>query len=107
MVWRFGKLGDGLREQRGVVRCGEVQHRPPHTTHHPYSQPPLRPRTPHPSHCPRATRVSYGMFCPECGTWNRAAAAACASCTIALPLDVQEPSELPDAHIGALRQATG
>jgi serine/threonine-protein kinase len=47
------------------------------------------------------------MFCPECGTWNRAAAAACSSCSVTLPADVQEPSELPDAHTGALRQATG
>jgi serine/threonine-protein kinase len=47
------------------------------------------------------------MFCPECGNWNRAAAAKCASCNARLPADLPVSSEPPDAHIGALRQATG
>ena len=47
------------------------------------------------------------MFCPECGIWNRAAAAACTQCTKELPTDIPAPDEQPDAHIGALRQATG
>jgi serine/threonine-protein kinase len=47
------------------------------------------------------------MFCPGCGTWNRAAAAVCSSCSADLPADVAAPTEPPDAHIGALRSATG
>ena len=46
------------------------------------------------------------MFCPECGTWNREAAAACARCAAALP-DVPTRAQAPDALITALRQATG
>ncbi|HYV99315.1 MAG TPA: serine/threonine-protein kinase [Gemmatimonadaceae bacterium] len=47
------------------------------------------------------------MFCPECGTWNRATAATCASCVAPLPVDLPVSADPPDAHIGALRQATG
>lgn len=47
------------------------------------------------------------MFCPECGTWNRASAATCASCVAQLPADLPVPPDPPDAHIGVLRQATG
>jgi serine/threonine protein kinase len=47
------------------------------------------------------------MFCPDCGTWNRAAAATCSSCNGRLPTEVPAAAEQPDAHIGALRQATG
>ena len=47
------------------------------------------------------------MFCPECGVWNRAAAAQCGSCTTDLPADIPSAEEPPDAHIGALRRATG
>jgi serine/threonine-protein kinase len=47
------------------------------------------------------------MFCPECGTWNRAHAAVCSRCTNALPAIDQPPKEKPDDEIGALRRATG
>jgi serine/threonine-protein kinase len=47
------------------------------------------------------------MFCPECGTWNRGAAAACTSCAATLPQDAQVSEQPPDAHLSALRQATG
>lgn len=46
------------------------------------------------------------MFCPECGTWNRAVAGACVRCAAALP-DVRSRPDAPDALITALRQATG
>lgn len=47
------------------------------------------------------------MFCPECGTWNRATAVECARCSGALP-DVQAaPFERPDEEITRLRRATG
>lgn len=47
------------------------------------------------------------MFCPQCGTWNRAEAAQCASCNALLPVEMPVADEPPDAHISALRQATG
>jgi serine/threonine-protein kinase len=47
------------------------------------------------------------MFCPECGTWNKAAAASCGKCSATLPADLPSTNDPPDAHIGALRQATG
>jgi eukaryotic-like serine/threonine-protein kinase len=47
------------------------------------------------------------MFCPECGTWNRASAAACTRCNDALPEVVSAPFEQPDAEISKLRRATG
>jgi len=48
------------------------------------------------------------VFCPDCGTWNRASAPRCARCTVALP----EPSapavnEPPDEELTLLRRATG
>ena len=46
------------------------------------------------------------MFCPECGTWNRAVAGVCLRCSSALP-DVRSRPDAPDALITALRQATG
>ncbi len=46
------------------------------------------------------------MFCPECGTWNRGAAATCVRCALPLPL-VRARPDAPDALITALRQATG
>ena len=46
------------------------------------------------------------MFCPECGTWNRASAAQCARCGGALPALVAPPTEPPDAEINKLRRAT-
>ena len=47
------------------------------------------------------------MFCPECGTWNRALAAACSRCGAPLPEVSGAPHERPDDEISALRRATG
>src|SRR5437764_3103402 len=47
------------------------------------------------------------MFCPECGTWNRASAAACTRCNDPLPEVVAAPFEQPDAELSKLRRATG
>ena len=47
------------------------------------------------------------MFCPECGTWNRALAASCSRCSGALPEVAGQPAEKPDEEITALRRATG
>ena len=47
------------------------------------------------------------MFCPECGTWNRASAAQCSRCLAALPVVAGTPVEKPDEEITALRRATG
>jgi serine/threonine protein kinase len=47
------------------------------------------------------------MFCPECGTWNRASAAACTRCEVGLPEVVSAPFERPDEEISKLRRATG
>jgi serine/threonine-protein kinase len=47
------------------------------------------------------------VFCPECGTWNRAHAAVCSRCTAALPEVIGTPAEKPDEDISALRRATG
>ena len=47
------------------------------------------------------------MFCPDCGTWNRAHAASCSRCNVALPAIGGTPQEKPDDEIGALRRATG
>ena len=47
------------------------------------------------------------MFCPECGTWNRATALACVRCTSDLPEVAGTPSEPPDEEISALRRLTG
>ena len=47
------------------------------------------------------------MFCPECGTWNRALAATCSRCAAPLPEVSGVPSERPDDEISALRRATG
>src|SRR4051812_43542233 len=47
------------------------------------------------------------MFCPECGTWNRALAATCSRCGAALPEVSGVPAERPDDEISALRRATG
>ena len=46
------------------------------------------------------------MFCPDCGTWNRSAAKACATCTAMLP-EVRAAAEVPDGVITVLRQAMG
>ena len=47
------------------------------------------------------------MFCPDCGTWNRALAASCSRCTSSLPDVAGTPMEKPDEEISALRRATG
>ena len=47
------------------------------------------------------------MFCPECGTWNRALAASCSRCSSALPDVASTPTGKPDEEITALRRATG
>ncbi len=47
------------------------------------------------------------MFCPECGTWNRAAAAKCTRCGIVLPEVSAPPFDVPDDELRELRQATG
>jgi serine/threonine protein kinase len=47
------------------------------------------------------------VFCPECGTWNRALAAACSRCGNGMPDVSGAPSERPDDEISALRRATG
>src|SRR5206468_334378 len=47
------------------------------------------------------------VFCPECGTWNRALAASCSRCSATLPDVASTPTEKPDEEITALRRATG
>jgi serine/threonine-protein kinase len=47
------------------------------------------------------------MFCPDCGSWNRAAALECSRCLIALPELAAPVADRPDPEIGALRKATG
>ncbi|MDB4879707.1 MAG: protein kinase [Gemmatimonadetes bacterium] len=47
------------------------------------------------------------MFCPDCGTWNRALAATCSRCGGNLPDVSGVPVERPDDEISALRRATG
>ncbi len=47
------------------------------------------------------------MFCPECGTWNRAAAARCTRCGVPLPDVSAPPLDIPDEELRELRVATG
>ena len=47
------------------------------------------------------------MFCPECGTWNRAAAARCTRCGVPLPDVSAPPIDIPDEELRELRAATG
>ena len=47
------------------------------------------------------------MFCPECGTWNRAAAARCTKCGVPLPDVSAPPIDIPDDELRDLRIATG
>src|SRR5919107_4502997 len=48
------------------------------------------------------------MFCPDCGTWNRASAPRCVRCGAALPeLPAPAPADVPDEDLTALRRATG
>jgi serine/threonine protein kinase len=47
------------------------------------------------------------VFCPQCGTWNRATSAACVRCAEALPELGRIPFERPDEELSRLRRATG
>jgi len=47
------------------------------------------------------------MFCPDCGTWNRAAAARCTRCGVPLPEVSAPPLEAPDEELTDLRRVTG
>jgi serine/threonine-protein kinase len=48
------------------------------------------------------------MFCPDCGTWNRASLPRCARCESVLPeLPDGAPVEAPDEELTGLRRATG
>lgn len=47
------------------------------------------------------------MFCPQCGTWNRATSPACQRCNEPLPELERAPFERPDEEITRLRRATG
>ncbi|HUF28959.1 MAG TPA: serine/threonine-protein kinase [Gemmatimonadaceae bacterium] len=47
------------------------------------------------------------MFCPECGTWNRASAARCGRCESQLPELPDAPTVQPDEEMTSLRRATG
>jgi serine/threonine-protein kinase len=47
------------------------------------------------------------MFCPTCGTWNRASLPACSRCGDLLPELAHAPFERPDEEITRLRRATG
>lgn len=47
------------------------------------------------------------MFCPDCGTWNRTRAVACARCKADLPEVTGTPAEQPDGEVTALRKASG
>ncbi len=47
------------------------------------------------------------MFCPECGTWSRAAAPRCTRCNVPLPEVLAPPIDIPDEALRELRQATG
>ena len=47
------------------------------------------------------------MFCPDCGTWNRARAVRCTRCSGELPEISEAPLERPDEELSALRRLTG
>jgi len=47
------------------------------------------------------------VFCPQCGTWNRAASANCSRCETTLPELDRAPFERPDDELTRLRRATG
>jgi serine/threonine protein kinase len=47
------------------------------------------------------------MFCPDCGTWNRASAVKCVRCSIDLPSVSGGAGEKPDEDMMALRRASG
>ena len=43
------------------------------------------------------------MFCPDCGTWNRARAVRCMRCNGELPELSDAPRERPEEELSALR----
>src|SRR5918999_770775 len=47
------------------------------------------------------------MFCPECGTWNRASVATCTRCKGNLPEVPDAPGSKPDDELDTIRRATG
>jgi serine/threonine protein kinase len=47
------------------------------------------------------------VFCPQCGTWNRAASAVCTRCEATLPELERAPFERPDDELTRLRRAAG
>jgi serine/threonine-protein kinase len=47
------------------------------------------------------------MFCPDCGTWNRARAVRCTRCDVPLPELEDAPGEKPDDELTQLRRVTG
>src|SRR6476661_10771805 len=47
------------------------------------------------------------MFCPDCGTWNRASAVICARCSHELPEVSDAPADKPDEEMDLLRRAAG
>ena len=47
------------------------------------------------------------MFCPDCGSWNRAEAARCVRCGIRMPESSDTRQAPPDPAVTALRQVTG
>ena len=47
------------------------------------------------------------MFCPDCGTWNRASAPRCTRCSGTLPELSGAPDERPEEELDLLRRATG
>ncbi len=47
------------------------------------------------------------MFCPDCGTWNRAVAVQCARCGVSLPTIPGGAAEPPDPELTKLRRLTG
>src|SRR5436305_333350 len=47
------------------------------------------------------------MFCPDCGSWNRAEASRCVRCGIRMPDSSDRRQAPPDPSVTALRQVTG
>jgi eukaryotic-like serine/threonine-protein kinase len=47
------------------------------------------------------------VFCPQCGTWNRASSAVCVRCNDPLPELGRAPFEQPAEELTRLRRATG
>jgi serine/threonine-protein kinase len=47
------------------------------------------------------------MFCPDCGTWNRASLPRCTRCEALLPDLPAAPLDAPDEELTLLRRATG